>query len=130
MRFWRGRASRVWAAPMTPVEQEAHEETRRHNAEYLLEEWREKHPVRLWRVYYVRADGTTSSYPGEKVQAHRWVVEGLQGAPDKAVFMFLSVEPVSDGWTVEEKATAILTIPFDRVHSINLSPASKGEADL
>lgn len=82
--------------------------------DYEIASWHQRNPLRTFKVYYANDQGN------EKVRAHRFVLESVG---EVSVFMFQVLTPNVKNYRsmrLETEALAILTVPFDRVHSINM----------
>lgn len=86
-----------------------------------LARWHEENPLRTFYVTYAGADGRPINAPNpEKVEAHRFTV---QQVGREAVVMFDHVTPSIANYAscaIKGYAVQPLTVPFTRVHSINM----------
>lgn len=84
-----------------------------------LDAWHEDNPLVPFRVYYANAAGEPiNADRPEALMAHRCV---LEQAGDAAVFIFEQLTPRVSALSgnVLTQRLALLTVPYERVHSIN-----------
>jgi hypothetical protein len=113
MSFWRKRE--LLGLPAEPTREEV-----RAHWEAALALWHKENPLRTWLVTYAKADGSPLGGKPEEVKAHRFT---LETAANESVFLFHVITPgviKYPYYQVRENAVQPLTIPFARVHSINM----------
>lgn len=95
-----------------------------------LARWHEENPLRTFLVTYAGMDGVPlNDKTPERVRAHNFSLQGEAGA---AVFRFNHVTPSIANYasySIKEFAVQPLTVPFDRIHSINMVMEEPADTD-
>lgn len=95
-----------------------------------LARWHEGNPLRTFLVTYAGMDGIPlNGGAPERVKAHHFILKEVGGV---AVFLFNHVTPSIANYTsysIKESAVQPLTVPFDRIHSINMVMEEPADTD-